>query len=327
MLLKMKLFLIVQIIIFSNKIIQGQICETSDIDKPCKTKNIHSGIVKIASECAIPKGVHPKQLECGFTTSGPLFCCPSDTPLTSRAKESNVDYNKIAREKCKSFGEKDRTVVYTDKILNGVDASLREFPHFAQIGYTINDDNEIVYLCGGVIISEKFVLTAAHCLNNRLKKVRLGKVAAVNGKRTEEDFNEETIIEVINKFLIKDGPQKYGTAPTVNDIALLKLKTKINFDNKFIHPACLATDDNNDIKNLQNITISGFGNFAAGKSKMAEWMLKATVVERPLDECKKIFEYEIKTKKIIISENQLCCSGYNSQLVDTCRGKFILKIS
>lgn len=51
-------------------------------------------------------------------------------------------------------------------IVGGEKAIKHEFPHFALIGYEENDQR--VFKCGGSIISERFILTAAHCANDGL---------------------------------------------------------------------------------------------------------------------------------------------------------------
>lgn len=66
---------------------------------------------------------------------------------------------------------------FEDHIIRGERADVAEFPHFASLGYQ-GETEEYQFLCGGTLISENFVLTAAHCNQRVLKPliVRLGKV-------------------------------------------------------------------------------------------------------------------------------------------------------
>lgn len=88
-----------------------------------------------------------------------------------------------AKDACDRYS-KDVAAPIDFQILGGVPASPGEFPHMAAFGY--NDIDGIAWNCGGSLISERFVLTAAHCVarsSNMPTIIRLGKTTL----ETDED--------------------------------------------------------------------------------------------------------------------------------------------
>lgn len=82
-----------------------------------------------------------------------IFCAPMESENSSSVRKS--------AQACKSFGTPPMKTSL--RIVGGSLADFDEFPHFAAIVKRDERHGPIVFRCAGTLISENFVLTAAHC--------------------------------------------------------------------------------------------------------------------------------------------------------------------
>jgi serine protease 56 len=111
------------------------------------------------------------------------------------------------------------------EFLSGANAPRGAYPWLAALGYRTPS---IRFLCGGTLITQKHVLTAAHCNLDNLIVVRLGAHDMSSSSEGAIDFNIET----------KVSHENYDPKFIINDISMIKLVGVVNITN-FIRPICI----------------------------------------------------------------------------------------
>lgn len=157
----------------------------------------------------------------------------------------------------------------TFHIIDGEEAEDGEFPFMAALGYESDEiPNGYDYRCGASMISDSFLLTAAHCIptksrpvvallgTNDLAAVNPGvvvniKVRYATGRRLNSPDSRARSLQEFYPH------PKYRTSQSYNDIALIELeRSVINEPN--VSPICLFSSTK-DLEKSVTLTAEGYG--------------------------------------------------------------------
>ncbi|XP_031414027.1 coagulation factor X isoform X2 [Clupea harengus] len=184
------------------------------------------------------------------------------------------------------------------RVVNGEDCPPGECPWQALL---MNEEG--MGFCGGTILNEFFILSAAHCMNqSKTITVILGEFNTL--KEEGREASHEVELYITHKNYI---PETYH-----NDIALIKLKTPIKFT-KYIIPACLPDRDFAEriLMRQADGMISGFGRVREG-GPQSTLLQKLTVPYVDRATC-------IESSSFKISKHMFC-AGYDKESKDACQG-------
>lgn len=162
-------------------------------------------------------------------------------------------YEKYLPENC---GIPSSSFIIGDKILNGEVSKMTDHNWMvALMYYNDKDSRSLEALCGGAVINERFILTAAHCLRpTRPDFVRIGEFKLSSDPDCEV-FKGETICnpKAQDMKIHKNWTHpSYSHATKKNDIALLRVQNRIKFNNDqsinrpLVYPICLPPLSSSD---------------------------------------------------------------------------------
>ena len=193
------------------------------------------------------------------------------------------------------------------KIVGGRETGVNEYPW--QVGFKRKDRSYM--FCGGSLISNQWVLSAAHCFCCGEGKDDPTKYDAVLG---EHDYKDNTETEHVTKDIeiIINHPDYEETDYYINfDFSLIKLKSFINFSAyPHIRPVCLPTSPDKTYEDYDAVT-TGWG--ATGDGRLANKLQELTVRVLSNKGCREDYRYHHSQ----IKDQMLC--AYNSGK-DSCQG-------
>ncbi|XP_011143573.1 venom protease isoform X2 [Harpegnathos saltator] len=323
----------------------GERCTISN-----SSRFLTSGVCKLLEDCppvcdALLAGNLP--ITCGFIDFQPIVCCPtnnengkdittkrimskltiSSTERISTPRTLIFDNSRgsLARAKCTENVEAGAfTIVdstngstYADLlnlrrlIVGGTKAEPKEFPHMVAIGFE-NEQNEILWLCGGSLISDRVVLTAAHCTYSQDWGVaKWARIGDLNLARMNDNARPQTI-RIVERISHPD----YKIPSVYHDIAIIKLETPVTYT-MWARPACLPVDLP-DTGYGDTAVATGWGRLDWADEQNSDNLQKVTLSLVPQYSCNEsFFDGSPQLARGIIDEWQICAGEEGK---DTCQG-------
>ncbi|CAA9993058.1 unnamed protein product [Nesidiocoris tenuis] len=161
--------------------------------------------------------------------------------------------------------------------------------------------------CGGVLITNKFVITAAHC-----QPGFLASLIAVFGEYdiSGELESKRSSTRNVKRVIVH---RHYDAATFENDIALLELELPIQYDQHIV-PICMPEDDEDFTGKMATVTGWGRLKYGGGVPSVLQ-EVQVPVMENNV--CQEMFHTAGHSKTILQS---FVCAGYANGQRDSCEG-------
>ncbi|CAD7082521.1 unnamed protein product [Hermetia illucens] len=198
------------------------------------------------------------------------------------------------------------------RIINGAEAPRGLFPY--QVGFEIRLASGYTW-CGGSLISENYVLTAAHCLEAALSVLIL--FGARDRLDKYETGQKRMTVEKANFIIHKE----WDNATLRNDIALIRLTQSIAFS-EYIQPISLPTRAMQGLLLEKSPVVATGWGYTAGSPSLARYLQYVDVTVQEQNVCQGYFGSYIQNGNICIdgSTGRGACFGDSGSPLATTNG-------
>lgn len=216
-----------------------------------------------------------------------------------------------------------------DRIIGGNQTVVKEIPWAVRLGYRFR--GRVNYKCGGSLINENYVLTAAHCVAETLKpsSVRLGEhdtesdvdCSVLFGKKVCADPVVDVDIEEIVPHPDYEPDTRKRTG-LWNDVALLRLSRRVTMTSS-VSPVCLPLTlaNSNAAANAgkfaeASLVVVGWGQISAEQyGATSRYLLKLHLRPVPQPTCAAKYS---DFPNAVDPDRHLCAIGKDG--TDACKG-------
>ncbi|KFQ28554.1 Enteropeptidase, partial [Mesitornis unicolor] len=186
------------------------------------------------------------------------------------------------------------------KIVGGSDARREAWPWIVSLHFNSRP------FCGASIVSDEWLVTAAHCVYGRQLKPSQWK--AVLGLYDQSDMTQpSTVVRNIDQIVINPHYMKHKKD---GDIALMHLQYHVQYTD-YIQPICLPEKNQQFLPGI-NCSIAGWGSIL-NEGPTSYILQEAEVPLISNEKCQQ------QMPEYSITENMMC-AGYDIGGIDSCQG-------
>lgn len=197
------------------------------------------------------------------------------------------------------------------RIVGGFPASALSTKHQVSIRRKSNDIASFGsgHTCGGSLINNHTILTAAHCLvDSRDRQLPASYFRVVGGNVNRMQVTPFTEIRDVSRVVVHE---KYDPHTFNNDIGILILSAPIASDHQFFQPINLVSQTPNPGINCQT---SGWGTTRFNRPEATTVLMAVNITVQPFDRCNANQSYNGSLKPGML------CAGEFAGGRDACQG-------